>query len=36
MGRPMTTRHPADRGELGRRGEALACARLTARDSIYI
>jgi putative endonuclease len=26
----MTTRHPADRGELGRRGEALACARLTA------
>jgi putative endonuclease len=25
----MTTRHPADRGELGRRGEALACARLT-------
>jgi putative endonuclease len=26
----MTTRHPTDRGELGRRGEALACARLTA------
>jgi|SRR5215212_6087884 len=26
----MTTRHPADRGELGRRGEALACAQLTA------
>jgi putative endonuclease len=26
----MATRHPADRGELGRRGEALACSRLTA------
>src|SRR4029450_2573032 len=26
----MPTKHPADRGELGRRGEALACARLTA------
>ena len=26
----MTARHPAERGELGRRGEALACARLTA------
>ncbi|HEV3496670.1 MAG TPA: YraN family protein, partial [Actinomycetes bacterium] len=26
----MPTTHPADRGELGRRGEALACARLTA------
>jgi putative endonuclease len=25
----MSTKHPADRGELGRRGEALACARLT-------
>src|SRR5919202_3314147 len=24
----MSTSHPADRGELGRRGEALACARL--------
>jgi putative endonuclease len=28
--RPMPAKHPADRGELGRRGEALACARLTA------
>ena len=26
----MSTKHPADGGELGRRGEALACARLTA------
>src|SRR4029453_8709608 len=26
----MPTKHPADRGELGRRGEALACTRLTA------
>jgi Holliday junction resolvase-like predicted endonuclease len=26
----MPAKHPADRGELGRRGEALACARLTA------
>ena len=26
----MPTKHPADRAELGRRGEALACARLTA------
>jgi putative endonuclease len=26
----MSTSHPAERGELGRRGEALACARLTA------
>jgi hypothetical protein len=26
----MPPTHPADRGELGRRGEALACARLTA------
>jgi putative endonuclease len=26
----MATKHLADRGELGRRGEALACARLTA------
>jgi hypothetical protein len=26
----MPTKHSADRGELGRRGEALACARLTA------
>jgi putative endonuclease len=26
----MPVKHPADRGELGRRGEALACARLTA------
>jgi putative endonuclease len=25
----MSTKHSADRGELGRRGEALACARLT-------
>lgn len=28
--RPMPAKLPADRGELGRRGEALACARLTA------
>ena len=26
----MAAKHPADCGELGRRGEALACARLTA------
>jgi putative endonuclease len=26
----MSTKHPADRGELGRCGEALACDRLTA------
>ena len=26
----MATRHPSDRGQLGRRGEALACARLAA------
>ena len=26
----MATKHPADRGELGRCGETLACARLTA------
>jgi putative endonuclease len=25
----MATEHPANRGELGRRGEALACTRLT-------
>jgi putative endonuclease len=26
----MPTKHPAGRGDLGRRGEALACAQLTA------
>ena len=26
----MSPNHPSDRAELGRRGEALACARLTA------
>jgi putative endonuclease len=26
----MAAKHPADRGELGRRGETLACDRLTA------
>jgi putative endonuclease len=26
----MATKHPSDRAELGRRGEALACARLAA------
>ena len=30
QGAAMPTKHYADRGELGQRGEALACARLTA------